>query len=146
MSDDLCRFAIAAFIMSISSCAIAEGTNKLEFKIDQVLVRLEEHSGLCFAIAPTLKNKTQAYDLGIPWPCDFHRNMEGSVRIIQGQGYSYLLVESSKHQPDAPRDCETHLRAIRATNSKLEVSQHKDVVTSCPPFQWDTIMFTELFD
>jgi len=40
----------------------------------------------------------------------------------------------------------TQLRAIRIAGKQLQISEHKDVVASCPPFQWDRLKFTALFD
>ena len=88
----------------------------------------------------------QAYSLDIPWPCNFHKNKSGEVRIIRNGKYAYSLIESSKPAPGNDHDCETHLRAIRATGQTVFISQHKDKVASCPPFQWDKMVFTELFN
>ena len=46
----------------------------------------------------------------------------------------------------ASNDCETFLQAVRVQGNAVEISPHHDRVASCPPFQWDTVLFRELFE
>lgn len=142
------RLVMAAITsLAVVSCGTAGEINDLEdeLNIGQFSIRLEGRGEACFAAA-TADGKTQIYNLHIPWPCNFHRDMTGNFRIVEVADYRYVLIESSKRQPTTSRDCETHLRSIRVIGRSIEISQHKDLVASCPPFQWDSYVFWELFD
>jgi len=129
-----------------ATLVIADGTNVNDgvVKLAGSRLQLEEHDQICHVINLSSTKKSQMYSLEIPWPCNFHKNRSGEVRIIRNGKYEYLLVEASTPVPDS-HDCETHLRAIRATGKKAYISEYKDKVASCPPFQWDKLVFTELF-
>ena len=81
---------------------------------------------------------------GIPWPCAFHTDSKGSVRTFRRKAYTYALMESSR--AENPKDCETHVQSVRISSTKVQISPHHDRLASCPPFQWDNILFTELFN
>ena len=118
-----------------------------QLKLGQTQLRLEDGNGKCRAIALTGDSAAVQYALDGPWPCRFHVDKAGHVRTIQGAGYVYVLVESSKRTTSASSDdCETHLQSIRMHGRRVEVSPHKDRVAACPPFQWDVLLFKELFD
>jgi hypothetical protein len=132
-----------------ASCAETSDSDmqqNLLLRVGQTQLRLEGRNGICYAVASTEQGSAAQYALGIPWPCRFHTNKAGQIRTIQDSGYLYVLVESSKRATTASNDCETHLRSMRARGTSIEVSQHKDRVATCPPFQWDTVLFKELFN
>jgi hypothetical protein len=136
-------------IVHNASCAGTSDSDvqqKLHLNVGQTQLQLEEHNGMCNAIASTEQGYTAQHALGIPWPCRFHTDKAGNIRTIQEAGYVYVLVESSSRTTNLSNDCETHLQAIRARGTSIEVSQHKDRVASCPPFQWDAVLFKELFN
>ncbi|WKJ89203.1 hypothetical protein QZJ86_14370 [Methylomonas montana] len=140
---------IAAINWAVVSCGFAEETTQTasnDLEIGSVRLRLENHSEVCFVTSTLPEGKSADYDLAIPWPCHFHKDMSGSIRMIEAKNYRYVLVESSKPKSDARPDCETQLRSIRVSGRLTEISQHKELVASCPPFQWDVYMFKELFD
>lgn len=109
-------------------------------------IRLVEHNGNCQAISSSVDGTTIRHSLDIPAPCHFHTDKMGNIRTLDESGYVYILIESSKQMLRQPSDCETHLQSIRISGKLVEVSQHKELVASCPPFQWDAYVFTELFD
>ncbi len=137
-------------VLNNASCAgtiDSGGHPKLQLKVGQTQLRLEDGDGVCRAIASTREGAAARYILDVPWPCQFHVDKAGNVRTIQGAGHVYVLVESSTRVKGASSDdCETFLRSIRINGKRVEVSPHKDRVASCPPFQWDALMFKELFD
>jgi len=144
-----------AFVISVivvvrnASCAETSDSDiqqKLLLRVGRTQLRLEGRNGSCHAIASTEHGSAAQYALGIPWPCRFHTNKAGQIRTIQDSGYVYVLVESSKRTTTTSNDCETHLRSMRAKGTSIEVSQHKDRVATCPPFQWDIVLFKELFN
>ena len=120
---------------------------KLQLKVGQTQLRLEDGGGVCRATASTGEGAAARYILDVPWPCHFHVDKAGNVRTIQGASHVYVLVESSTRVKGASSDeCETFLRSIRINGKRVEVSPHRDRVASCPPFQWDALVFKELFD
>jgi hypothetical protein len=139
----LVAFSVIFLIGSVVACGgnLDEGIVKLA----DAQLQLEERNQMCYVKNISLSNRTEIYDLGIPWPCGFHKSKSGEVRIIRSGKYEYSLIESSQRIPGSERDCETHLRAVRAKDNKVHISEHKDKVASCPPFQWDKLVFTELF-
>lgn len=139
----------AILLLQGAACAQAgkpETQQNRRLSVDQIDLRLEERSGSCSAVASVNQRAAADHPLGIPWPCNFHTDGTGAVRTIQGSGYVYALVESSQQTAAEGNDCETHLRSIRLSGRSIDVSQHQDRVASCPPFQWDTMLFRELFD
>jgi hypothetical protein len=84
-------------------------------------------------------------DLQISWPCAFHRRRDGEVRVLPDRNDSIFLVESSRRDPANPTRCITEVQAVRVQGRTLRPSPHHDVVTICPPFQWDEVMFRALF-
>jgi hypothetical protein len=133
-----------------SSCAgtiDSDAQQKLQLNVGQTQLRLEDSKGMCSAIASAEHGSTAQYALDIPWPCRFHTDKADNVRTVQGAGYTYVLVESSTRTTHpSSDDCVTHLQSIRIKGLSVEISPHKDRVASCPPFQWDAILFKELFD
>jgi hypothetical protein len=109
-------------------------------------LQLENKNGVCAVTSNTATHTSKTYSAGIPWPCHFHKKKSGKVRIIRSGQFEYMLLESSKPATENLRDCETHLRSIRALGEQLQISQHQEKVAACPPFQWDDVLFTELFD
>jgi hypothetical protein len=85
-----------------------------------------------------------AQSLNLPWPCQFHLDQSGQPRIVRNGKFEYLLVEASTPLANS-RDCDTHLRAVRAKGGHWQVSEYQDKVTACPPFQWDSAVFSGLF-
>ena len=83
--------------------------------------------------------------LQIPAPCVFHRDRSARLRVLRRGPASYLLIESSRPRADAAPDCDTQLQAVRIVGHRIEVSPFRERVAACPPFQWDPLMFTELF-
>ena len=140
--------SLIALVHSASCAGTPESdvAEKLQLKIGQTQLRLEGREGMCNAIASTVGGTTSQYALRIPWPCRFHTDKAGNIRTIQEAGFAYVLLESSRRTINLSNDCETHLQAIRVRGQSIEISQHKDRVASCPPFQWDTVLFTELFN
>lgn len=138
----LCMAALCFTSFGLLACKKLEGTANLAGNT----LQLENNNGVCAVISRSNGGETKTYQAGIPWPCNFHKNKSGSVRITRNRQYEYLLIESSKPAGENSRDCETHLQSIRAQGEQLQVSQHQEKVASCPPFQWDEVLFTELFD
>ena len=137
------KMALCALPLVLAACnSSTQGSTTLA----ENRLELENQNEVCHVKNIAANNSSQPHSLNIPWPCNFHKNKSGDVRIIRSGEYDYLLVESSKPSPENSRDCETHLRSIRAAGEQLEISQHQDKVTSCPPFQWDDMVFIALFD
>ncbi len=131
---------------SFAETSNLDSSQQLQLNVGQTKLWLEDHNGTCHAIASTEQGSTAQHVLGIPWPCHFHTDRTGNIRTLQEGGYVYALVESSRRVAQLSHDCETYLQSIRVRGASIEVSQHKDRVASCPPFQWDSVLFKELFN
>jgi hypothetical protein len=139
----ICIAALSFTILCVVACnKPQENTAKLAVNT----LQLENKNGVCTVTSNTAAHTSKTYSTGIPWPCHFHKDMSGKVRTIRSAQYEYILLESSKPARENSRDCETHLRSIRALGEQLQISQHQEKVAACPPFQWDDVLFTELFD
>lgn len=103
-------------------------------------VMLRNASGRC-----RLETSASSSSLEIPWPCDFHRGPDNTVRTITAGNTVIFLLENSQPHPDLPDDCVTQLQAVKVNDSDMHVSEYTDKVAACPPFQWDKKMFTGLF-
>jgi hypothetical protein len=148
MSVKLCHTAIAFTISFLCTLGSAHTMNSdiVSLTLAGVHLRLEERETVCFVKRVDRGGEERAYSLGIPFPCAFHKNRAGDIRTIRSGKYEYALVESAKFVGSGTSECETQLRAIRIAGKQLQISQHKDTVASCPPFQWGRLMYTELFD
>ena len=111
-------------------------------KLAKAQLQLEQQANSCAIKSAASSAPTQ--DLKLPWPCQFHTNQSGQPRIVRSGKFEYLLVEASTPVANS-RDCTTHLRAVRAHRGKWQISPSQDTVASCPPFQWDSMVFTALF-
>lgn len=105
-----------------------------------VRLRLVEQHGVCSILAAN----NSAQSVNLPWPCQFHLNKQGRIREVKQGKYVYLIIESTRQLPEK-KDCETHLRALRIRGKHWQLSEFQDKVASCPPFQWDQMMFNALF-
>lgn len=114
----------------------------LSAKLGKVQLQLEAQGQTCH-IKSSLSD-SPAQNLNLPWPCQFHLDKSGQPRIIRSGKFEYLMVESSKPLANS-RDCETHLRAVRAMGQRWKISDAQDRVAACPPFQWDNMVFSGLF-
>lgn len=101
---------------------------------------LDNAGGAC-----QLSSATGPVDLGIPWPCGFHRTPNGAVRTVQRGQAEIALVESSQPHPELAKTCKTEIRGLAVTGGEVYVSEQKETVAHCPPFQWDEQMFKTLF-
>ena len=141
-------FLAIVTLFSVSCAGIEDSkvNQNLQASIASTQLRLEDRNGLCGLVARTAKGPDIRLGLSVPWPCNFHLDMSGNLRAIHKAGFAYALIESSKRMPTPSRDCETYIQSLRVKVSHVEISQHHDRVASCPPFQWDSVMFMELFD
>lgn len=106
--------------------------------------------------AVTRAERPQTIRLFITGSCTLHRDLAGAVRVQRVRGDDVFLVESSVHNPNQPRDCDTRVQAVivgrgdsagdggRTLELRARVSEGVSRVASCPPFQWDDAMFRGL--
>jgi hypothetical protein len=109
-------------------------------------LELRDNSGKCEVAVSSNKGSDNVITLTtqIPWPCWFHTDPTGSVRtVVQKKTATFVLVESAIRKNSI--DCDTHLQSLRFSSDKVHLSENRSIVASCPPFQWDHYMFTELF-
>lgn len=82
----------------------------------------------------------------LPSPCQFAKRKDGSIRIIESENGSVLLVESSRSvltpaPSGAAVDCDTHLRGVIVTDKGVQLSRDIQKVSTCAPALWDEKMF-----
>lgn len=139
--------ACAAVFFSAPCAVIADVSPEAqvgEVHVHGLSLALSETQGMCQLTSKKGKNiHTQPLDM--QWPCAFHLDLASAVRIQKSGTASYIIVESVKRNEASSKDCQTSLKSVRIQKSKAEVSKSTAQVTSCPPFQWDSYVFTELF-
>lgn len=101
---------------------------------------LDSHNGLC-----RITSAAGSRDLAIPWPCDFHRRTDGTIRTLRRGQTVIALVETSRPHINLPGSCNTQIQALGIAGSKVYLSEHTDTVAQCLPFLWDEQMFKGLF-
>ena len=101
--------------------------------------------GMCQLTAKKL-DSIRTFPLQMQWPCAFHVDLNSDIRIEKEGPASYIMIESARRQDDDPRDCQTSLKSVKIQQSTVEVSKNTAQLASCPPYQWDAYMFTELFN
>jgi hypothetical protein len=88
----------------------------------------------------------QSLQIGIPGPCDLHKTLGGDVRVHKDKNRSIVLIEHSVPDPTrGGKTCITEIRALAIEAGQATVSRSTSRVASCPPFQWDQVVFTGLF-
>lgn len=112
--------------------------------VQGVSLSLTPVKGMCQLTAKK-GEATHTQPLNMQWPCAFHLDLSSEVRIKKSGVASYVIVESFKRQDEPSKDCQTSLKSVKIQKSKAEVSKNTAQVASCPPFQWDSYVFTELF-
>ncbi|MCF6236906.1 MAG: hypothetical protein L3J70_11145 [Gammaproteobacteria bacterium] len=133
------KLFIPLFMLITTNGCAASNT----FNIDDKSFYLANNSSICQLVNRSNKKK---FDSLIPWPCQVHKNLDGVVRIYEDAGKKYILIESSAPHPELPNDCKTQLQSVMINGDAVILSGSFDLVASCPPFQWDTKVFTGLFD
>ncbi|XXF79658.1 hypothetical protein P2318_07840 [Myxococcaceae bacterium GXIMD 01537] len=104
-------------------------------------LELREQDGSC-----TLHRPGKApLVLQVKWPCQFHRDDAGRLRVKSREGAPILLVERSERMPNSDRDCLTEVQAVRLRAGELEGSPAVNRVSSCLPFRWDEKVFVGMF-
>jgi hypothetical protein len=148
VSTLLRSIAAGAIMAAACAAAAADGMRADPDAVTLAGVRLQvtEQGGQCYLASVNARGGERSHRLDMPAPCAFHNDPAGTLRTIRNGKSDYALIESSKAAGAGTSDCETQLRAIRAAGGQVHVSQHKDKLASCPPFQWDRMLFTELFD
>ena len=122
--------------------ASANAAPVVSAKLAKVGLQLEAQMQTCHI--RNVDSSTHAQSLNLPWPCQFHLDKSGQPRVVRIGQFDYLLVEASTPLANS-RDCDTHLRAVRAKGRTWQISEYQDKVASCPPFQWDRMVFSGLF-
>lgn len=170
------NYLLSAFFLSamitVAACGQTNNTNALLNSDEKPPVAAPQTKTLITEIIEgkelTLKNEAgkcqltssgDTFDLQIPGQCDFHRSPEKTVRVFPRDFYSgkkkqpknykntqIILIEHSTANPDNPGDCRTQLQAIKIVSGKISVSKSTSKLASCPPFQWEEINFTGLFE
>lgn len=133
-------FCLSALLPALLATAKADPA--VTTKIAKVTLQLAPQGDSCHI--KSTSSSAPAQNLNLRWPCQFHTDKSGQPRIVRSGKFDYLLVEASSQLANSP-DCDTHLRAVRAHGGKWQVSHYQDKVASCPPFQWDNMVFTALF-
>ena len=64
------------------------------------------------------------------------------MRSLRAGAWHLALLETSTR---AGTDCNTQLQGVRINGTRTQVSKHHDRVASCPPFQWDEMVFNALY-
>ena len=135
------------FVMMSLSCTVRH-----EPDVTKPLDRAEI-GGISLTLHPTedgcrlsysLEAGRGAVDLTLPTESRFHRDANGSVRVVRVGDLQVCLVESSRPDPDNPGDCDTRIQGVIVSNGSVSASQAVSKVASCPPFDWDDKMFRSL--
>jgi hypothetical protein len=136
-------------IIFLYGCAKTNDTRMGEDQVRKILIEgvefeLYDEMKQC-GIRYSRNGEVKTIAMNIPWPCDFHRALDGEVRKKKTTGSLYLLLESSNKYPGSDGSCETHIQGIKLGGDLIVSSEYHDKVASCPPFQWDDKMFTGLY-
>ena len=113
------------------------------FAVPRIELRLRNVDQTCELAADAPNRKAKSFKTSVSWPCSFHVDPAGKVRTKQHNNYTYLLVESSTRV--SPNACETFVQAARISGSTVQLSKHRSRLGACPPYQWETPLFTEAF-
>jgi hypothetical protein len=143
----LCWVVMIAIVMVVCGAtaneSVAGDPKTARIKAFELVLSLSSEACMLTYTAPHVEG---SIDLQLPPPCDFHRSLDGKVRLISLRETDILLVESSRPNPKHPSDCETRIQGIKLTAQRVVVSRGVSRVAACPPFQWDEKMFTGFFD
>lgn len=113
--------------------------------VQGISLALSHARGMC--LLTTKKDEiVRTHPLKMQWPCAFHVDLNADIRIEKEGAASYIIVESARRLEDHPEDCQTSLKSVKIQQSTVEVSKNMAQLASCPPFQWDAHVFTELFN
>jgi hypothetical protein len=111
--------------------------------IPSLTLTLRDSEGACALVVASPATKPRTLRTLVPWPCAFHNDLAGKARTKQRGKDTYAIIESSRRT--SPNDCETFLQAVRVRGTSVQVSKHRSRLASCPPFQWESPLFFEMF-
>jgi hypothetical protein len=142
------RLALALLVAAsaLTDVGAAESTQPQPvnyYAIPRIELRLRDVDQTCALVVEAPNMKAQHFKTSMPWPCSFHVDPAGKVRTKQHLKYTYLLVESSTRV--SHKECETFVQAARVSGSTVQLSKHRSRLGACPPYQWETPLFTEAF-
>ncbi|MBM7069315.1 hypothetical protein [Actibacterium sp. 188UL27-1] len=89
--------------------------------------------------------RDQVVELDVSGLCQLHRDSTGAPRSVEGPVGRIFLVEQSVPATDGSGDCDTQVQAVAVGEDGLVVAPNTARVASCPPFQWDEVMFLGVF-
>ena len=104
----------------------------------QVQLLLAESHGRCHLVTSPQYLPAQPHPTALAWPCQFHTDHQGKVRVLSEKSVQWLLIESTTDEA-------TQLQAVRIQGTRVTLSPYHDRVAAKPPFQWDQAMFKGLF-
>ncbi|MDB5559712.1 MAG: hypothetical protein JWQ36_2646 [Enterovirga sp.] len=134
------RSAIAGVVLAVAG---AGGAGAVE-QVAGASLALSASSGSC-QLQWTTQGGAGDLELGLPQPCQFHRDRNGAIRIRSVGSAEHVLVESVTRSPESPGQCVTQIRGIAVAAGAVAASPHVSKVAACPPVQWDEKMFIGLF-
>ncbi|MDH4394928.1 MAG: hypothetical protein QE278_04555 [Limnobacter sp.] len=137
--------AICIFTQGAASAYLLQKTRADSASVQGISLALSHARGMCQLIA-TKDDTIRTFPLKMQWPCAFHVDLNSDIRVEKEGSASYIIVESARRQDSDPRDCQTSLKSVKIQQSNVEVSKNMAQLASCPPFQWDSYVFTELFN
>lgn len=137
------RLVLIVAMTSLLPTSLALATQNGPAQLANTQLLLLQQEQVCYI--KQQNSSAPAQSLKLAWPCQFHTKKDGNLRVIKRGEYEYLMIESAKHIANS-RDCATEMRVIRARAGKWAISEHSNKVASCPPFQWDAMVFSELFE
>ncbi|QDH68711.1 hypothetical protein [Marilutibacter alkalisoli] len=135
----ICLVGLACFALPAGAQSPADDATRAQFF--EHALQLQEHEGRC-----RLASDGGYLDLLLEWPCRFHLDRHGALRIQPVGNSHVLLVESSEAMPPPHRDCRTVVQAVGSDSHGLKASPVVSRVAACPPFEWDAKMFIGLFE
>jgi len=130
---------IAISIISLLSCtSFAEYENIVLTKAIFAGEKMELRpiAGRCVLI----RADQSQFPLKINGPCQFHLDLKGKLRVKMIEGTPVMLIETFEKMP-GDIGCITDVQAVRMRQGRLIASRGVNHVASCPPFQWDEVVY-----
>lgn len=88
------------------------------------------------------KSREVTLDTGLPPPCDFVSDSDGSLRFFEDGNRKILLVYSARKEADGT--CDTRLRAVVVNGGTLSMSERTMEISSCSVTDMDEKMYRVL--
>lgn len=140
------RFFVTAVAVVVSACSHETKSAVQQIVVlDETVLKIAETENQCRVIWSRKRSAGGRVDLALRPPCNFHRQSDGRLNSRGDSKRKVILIESMIGKKDQQGHCKVQVARVAISPSGVSASPNVANVSSCPPFQWDDVMYSGTF-